>query len=100
MAYHVQMVRSEGHTLGPAHLLYLATAAGARGRSASASSPGTSARQGPTSAAEPPARPHARNGPRGRAADWDAALGAIFTLAREESIALRVRVGGDVVYAR
>ena len=30
VAYHVQMVRSEGHMLGPAHLLYLATAAGAK----------------------------------------------------------------------
>ena len=29
VAYHVQMVREQGHMLGPAHLLYLATAAGA-----------------------------------------------------------------------
>ena len=29
VAYHVQMVRDQGHMLGPAHLLYLATAAGA-----------------------------------------------------------------------
>ena len=30
VAYHVQMVRDQGHMLGPAHLLWLATAAGAR----------------------------------------------------------------------
>src|SRR4051794_35287772 len=30
VAYHVQMVREQGHMLLPAHLLYLATAAGAR----------------------------------------------------------------------
>ena len=30
VAYHVQMVRDQGHMLGPAHLLYLATAAGAQ----------------------------------------------------------------------
>ena len=29
VAYHVQMVRDQGHRLGPAHLLWLATAAGA-----------------------------------------------------------------------
>ena len=40
VAYHVQMVREQGHMLGPAHLLYLATAAGAA-RSASATSPAT-----------------------------------------------------------
>ena len=33
------------------------------------------------------------------APSWEAALGAIFTLAREESI-LEVRVGGDVVFSR
>ena len=33
------------------------------------------------------------------APDWDAALGAIFTLAREECV-LEVRVAGDVVFAR
>ena len=31
--------------------------------------------------------------------NWEAALGAIFTLAREESV-LEVRVGGDVVFSR
>ena len=33
------------------------------------------------------------------APDWDAALGAIFTLAREETVS-EVRVAGDVVFSR
>jgi guanine deaminase len=33
------------------------------------------------------------------APDWNAALGAVFTLAREESV-VETRVGGDVVFAR
>ena len=33
------------------------------------------------------------------APDWNAALGAVFTLAREESV-VEARVGGDVVFAR
>jgi guanine deaminase len=99
VAYHVQMIRDQGHMLGPAQLLYLATAAGA-------SALGLGELCGDLRA--------------GKAADlvllrplvgstleavledvpsWDAALGAIFTLAREESI-LEVRVGGDVVFSR
>jgi guanine deaminase len=33
------------------------------------------------------------------APDWNALLGALFTLAREESV-VEVRVGGEVVFAR
>ena len=33
------------------------------------------------------------------APDWNAALGAVFTLAREETV-LETRVGGEIVFAR
>lgn len=99
VAYHVQMVREEGHMLGPAHLLYLATAAGAKaiGLEATAGdlSPGKAA---DLVLLKPP--------PGGTleavledAPDWNAALGAIFTLAREECV-VETRVAGDVVFCR
>ncbi|MDA0181787.1 guanine deaminase [Solirubrobacter phytolaccae] len=99
VAYHVQMVRSEGHMLGPAHLLYLATAAGAKaiGLEAVAGdlTPGKAA---DLVLLKPP--------PGGtleavleEAPDWSAALGAIFTLAREECV-VETRVAGDIVFRR
>ena len=87
VAYHVQMVRDQGHMLGPAHLLYLATAAGADGARPRATRAATSPPASrPTSCCcERPQgsrwRPCSRTAP-----DWDAALGAIFTLAREECV--------------
>jgi guanine deaminase len=99
VAYHVQMVREQGQMLGPGHLLWLATAAGARAiglgdvcgdlRPGKAADfvllrPGT----GSTLAAVLDEAP-----------DWDAALGAVFTLAREETV-LETRVGGEIVFAR
>jgi guanine deaminase len=99
VAYHVQMVREQGHMLGPAHLLYLATAAGAGalglGDVCGDLLPGKAADlfllrplAGSTLEAVLEDAP-----------SWEAALGAIFTLAREESV-LEVRVGGDVVFSR
>jgi guanine deaminase len=99
MAYHVQMVRPEGHLIGPAHLLYLATAAGAHalglGDQIGDLAPGKSAdlvllRPPPDSTLEAvlAASP-----------SWEATLGALFTLAREESI-LEARVAGEVVFSR
>ena len=99
VAYHVQMVRDQGHMLGPAHLLWLATAAGARaiglGDVCGDLRPGKAADfvllrpgAGSTLAAVLEEAP-----------DWNAALGAVFTLAREETV-LETRVGGEVVFAR
>jgi guanine deaminase len=96
MAYHVQMVREDGHRLSPTHLLYLATRAGALalglGDEVGDLSAGKSADYvlvrapaGSTLAAVLDASP-----------DWDAALGALFTLAREECL-IDVRVAGDPV---
>jgi guanine deaminase len=99
VAYHVQMVREQGHMLGPAHLLYLATAAGAdalgHGDITGDLTPGKAAdlfllKPPPGSTLEAVLED---------SPNWEAALGAIFTLAREESV-LEVRVGGDVVFSR
>jgi guanine deaminase len=99
VAYHVQMIRDEGHLLGPAHLLYLATAAGAnalglsdicgdftRGKQADITL--IKAPEGSTLELVLESAP-----------DWEATLGAVFTLAREECV-VETRVGGDVVFAR
>src|SRR4051794_31432257 len=99
VAYHVQMIRDQGHMLLPAHLLHLATASGARALGMEEQigdlQPGKAAdvvllRPPPGSTLETVLE---------SAPDWDATLGAIFTLAREESVA-EVRVGGDVVFSR
>ena len=92
VAYHVH-----AHALRPAHVLHLATAAGARaiglGEICGDLTPGKAAdlvliKPPPGSTLEQVLD---------EAPDWNAALGAIFTLAREESIA-ETRVGGDVVF--
>jgi guanine deaminase len=99
VAYHVQMVREQGHMLGPAHLLYLATAAGAaalgHGELTGDLTPGKAA---DLLLLRPPAG-STLEAVLEESPSWDAALGAIFTLAREESV-LEVRVGGDVVFSR
>jgi guanine deaminase len=97
MAYQMQRV-SDGVLLGPAELLWLATRAGAvalgLGDEVGDLSPGKSAdfvlvrpREGSTLAAVLPG-----------CSSVEEALGALFTLAREESIA-EVRVAGQVVYS-
>jgi guanine deaminase len=99
VAYHFQMVRDHGHRLTPAHLLYLATAAGADalglGELTGDLSPGKAA---DLVLLRPPAgstlEAVLEDSP-----SWDASLGAVFTLAREESV-LEVRVAGEVVFAR
>ncbi len=99
VAYHVQMVREQGQMLGPGHLLWLATVAGARaiglGDVCGDLRPGKAAdfvllRPGPGSTLAAVLD---------EAPDWDAALGAVFTLAREETV-LETRVAGEIVFAR
>ena len=97
VAYHVQMVRDQGHMLGPEHLLYLATKAGAEalslGETTGDFTPGKEADivllhapEGSTLEAVLEAAP-----------DWTATLGALFTLAREECVK-ETRVAGEAVY--
>jgi guanine deaminase len=94
VAYH-----THEHMLGPAHLLWLATAAGARalglGELCGDLTPGKAA---DLVLLRPPAG-STLEAVLEDAPSWEAALGALFTLAREECVA-EVRVGGDVVFAR
>jgi guanine deaminase len=99
VAYHVQMIRDQGHMLGPAQLLWLATAAGAEALGLAGTcgdlSPGKEAdvvllRAPAGSTLEAVLE---------EAPDWNATLGAVFTLAREECV-VEARVSGDVVFAR
>jgi guanine deaminase len=97
MAYQVQMLLgSEGVRLGPAHLLWLATGAGASALGLSdevgALSPGLSA---DFVLLRPPAGSTLETVLE-RADSVDARLGALFALAREESV-VEVRVAGRVV---
>jgi guanine deaminase len=99
MAYHVQMVRAGGELVGPAHLLYLATRAGAEALGLQDEigdlSPGRSA---DFVLLRPPADSTLR-AVLAHSPSADATLGALFTLAREECVA-DVRVAGAPVYAR
>ena len=99
MAYHVQMLEgSDGLPLGPAQLLWLATAAGASvlglADEVGDLTPGKSADFVLVRPAEGSTLSAALEGSRS-VAD---ALGALFTLAREDAIS-EVRVAGEVVYS-
>lgn len=98
VAYHVQMLAgSDGERLGPAELLWLATGAGAAALGVSEETgdltPGKSADfvlvRPPAGSTLEAVLMHAES--------FEAALGALFTLAREDSIA-EVRVRGKVVW--
>jgi guanine deaminase len=96
MAYHMQMVWPEGRRLGPAEILYLATAAGARAL-------GVEAEVGDLSPGKAAdfvlVRPRAEStlaAVLARSPSVEATLGALFTLAREDAIA-EVRIEGEVV---
>jgi guanine deaminase len=97
MAYHAQMLIPDGYRMRPAHLLYLATAAGAAALGLSDEvgdlTPGKSA---DFVLVRPPVG-STLEAVLERCDSVEAALGAVFTLAREESIA-EVRVGGKVVW--
>jgi guanine deaminase len=98
-AYQVQMIAPQGERLGPAHLLHIATRAGAvalgLGDEVGDLAPGKWAdfvllRPPPGSTVEAVLA---------ESSSWEATLGALFALAREESVA-EVRVAGEVVFSR
>jgi guanine deaminase len=97
MAYLGQMISADAIRLGPAHLLWLATQAGAMALGCSDEvgdlAPGKSADFALVRAPEDSTLQVVLE----RSESLEAALGAVFTLAREESIA-EVRVAGKVVW--
>jgi guanine deaminase len=99
VAYHVQMVRDQGQMLGPAQLLWLVTAAGARALGLEDTcgdfTPGKQADIALIRAPEGSTLEAVLD----QAPDWAATLGAIFTLAREECV-VETRVSGEVVHTR
>jgi guanine deaminase len=99
MAYHVQKVREDGEPIGPAHLLYLATRAGALalglGDEVGDLRPGRAADYVLVRAPEG----GTLAGVLAHSPSPDATLGALFTLAREECVA-EVRVAGAAVWRR
>jgi len=96
-AYEMQMLSADGYPLAPAHLLYLATAAGAAalGLADEVGDLGVG-KSADYVLVRPPAESTLATVIEG-SESFEAMLGALFTLAREESIA-EVRVGGRVVW--
>jgi guanine deaminase len=98
-AYQVQMIAPQREPLGPAHLLHLATSAGAAALGlADEVGDLTPGKHADMVLLRPPAG-STLEAVLAESPSWDAALGALFSLAREESVA-EVRVGGEVVFPR
>lgn len=97
-AYLAQMLRPDGQRVGPAELLYLSTAAGARALELAGEvgdlAPGRSA----DVVTLRPAEGSTLEAVLARTDAPEARLGAIFTLARETSVH-EVRVAGEIVHA-
>jgi guanine deaminase len=100
MAYSMQMLLSgEGVRLGPAELLWLATGAGAAGLGLADEVGDFSVGKSADFVLVRPPAGSTLAAVLNRSESMEEALGAVFTLAREESIA-EVRVAGEVVWPR
>ena len=98
MAYSMQMLLSgEGVHLGPAELLWLATGAGAAGLGLADEVGDFSVGKSADFVVVRPPAGSTLAAVLDRSESMEEALGAVFTLAREESIA-EVRVAGEVVW--
>jgi guanine deaminase len=98
MAYSMQMLLSgDGVRLGPAELLWLATGAGARGLGLADEVGDFSVGKSADFVLVRPPAGSTLAAVLARSESMEEALGAVFTLAREESIA-EVRVAGEVVW--
>jgi guanine deaminase len=98
-AYQLQMVCDDRHPLSPSHLLHLATSSGARALGMDDEIGDlTAGKQADFMLVRPPAE-STLEAVLAASPDWPAALGALFTLAREESV-VETRVAGEVVFGR
>ena len=97
MAYQVQMLLPDGVRLGPAELLWLATGAGAGALGLADEVGDLSVGKSADFVLVRPPAGSTLAAVLARSESVDEALGAVFTLAREESIA-EVRVAGEVVW--
>jgi guanine deaminase len=93
------MVREEGHPIGPTHLLYLATAAGARALGLADEIGDLGVGKSADFVLVRPPADSTLEAVLATSPSWESTLGAVFTLAREESI-VETRVAGEVVFSR
>ena len=98
MSYQGQMLLADGYPLGPAHLLYLATRAGALALGLDDLGDLTPGRQADLLLLRPPENSTLAD-VLAQSPSAEASLGAIFTLAREESVR-EVFVAGEPLFTR
>ena len=98
MAYQGQMLRPDGFTLSPAHLLYLATRAGALALGLDDVGDLSTGRQADLVLVRP-AEGSTLADVLAQSPSAEASLGALFTLAREDTVR-EVFVGGEPLFTR